>query len=129
MTWFRRTPTTIRYAPLHHRDWRRFWRYCRCGLRWRCPDRIGPGAPALGVPPRPAPVLPRPAAVPVGPPPAPPGGVPARPAVPRDVPPPPAGARQRNRGPAWNAPTGSHLVGRAGRLTPAQAHRTGTGPR
>lgn len=24
----------------HRRDWRRLWRYCRCGFRWRCPDSI-----------------------------------------------------------------------------------------
>jgi hypothetical protein len=29
-------------APTHNRDWRRFWRYCRCGLRWRCPDSYPP---------------------------------------------------------------------------------------
>ncbi|WP_159079215.1 hypothetical protein [Plantactinospora sp. BC1] len=26
--------------PHHRRDWRRLWRYCRCGWRWRCPDSI-----------------------------------------------------------------------------------------
>ncbi|MDG4789473.1 hypothetical protein O7626_26715 [Micromonospora sp. WMMD1102] len=26
--------------PPHRRDWRRLWRYCRCGFRWRCPDSI-----------------------------------------------------------------------------------------
>ncbi|WP_203856617.1 hypothetical protein [Plantactinospora mayteni] len=30
------TPLVVR----HRRDWRRWWRYCRCGLCWRCcPDR------------------------------------------------------------------------------------------
>ncbi|MEQ4299930.1 hypothetical protein ABNF97_00835 [Plantactinospora sp. B6F1] len=24
----------------HRRDWRRLWRYCRCGFRWRCPDSV-----------------------------------------------------------------------------------------
>ncbi|MFD0974523.1 hypothetical protein [Plantactinospora endophytica] len=24
----------------HRRDWRRLWRYCRCGYRWRCPDSV-----------------------------------------------------------------------------------------
>lgn len=27
-----------RKRPVHRRDWRRLWRYCRCGYRWRCPD-------------------------------------------------------------------------------------------
>ncbi|GIG91245.1 hypothetical protein [Plantactinospora endophytica] len=26
--------------PYHRRDWRRFWRYCRCGWHWRCPDSV-----------------------------------------------------------------------------------------
>ncbi|KXK58662.1 hypothetical protein AWW66_28455 [Micromonospora rosaria] len=27
-------------APAHRRNWRRWGRYCGCGLRWRnCPDR------------------------------------------------------------------------------------------
>ncbi|GIG86049.1 hypothetical protein Pen02_09850 [Plantactinospora endophytica] len=26
--------------PYHRRNWRRLWRYCRCGLRWRCPDSV-----------------------------------------------------------------------------------------
>ena len=24
----------------HRRDWRTFWRYCRCGMLWRCPDTL-----------------------------------------------------------------------------------------
>ncbi|MFY1692036.1 hypothetical protein [Plantactinospora sp. WMMB782] len=27
-----------RIRARHRRDWRRLWRYCRCGYRWRCPD-------------------------------------------------------------------------------------------
>ncbi|MFC6023077.1 hypothetical protein ACFP2T_43865 [Plantactinospora solaniradicis] len=29
-----------RTLPHHRRDWRRLWRYCRCGYRWRCPDSV-----------------------------------------------------------------------------------------
>ena len=29
-----------RQRPTHRRDWRRLWRYCRCGYRWRCPDSL-----------------------------------------------------------------------------------------
>lgn len=29
----------VRYAPQHRRVWRRFRRWCTCGLRWPCPDR------------------------------------------------------------------------------------------
>ncbi|MFC6019047.1 hypothetical protein ACFP2T_22905 [Plantactinospora solaniradicis] len=29
-----------RIKPRHRRDWRRLWRYCRCGFRWRCPDSV-----------------------------------------------------------------------------------------
>nr|MDT0659911.1 hypothetical protein [Micromonospora sp. DSM 115978] len=39
-------------APAHHRDWRKLWRYCRCGLRWRCPDSL-PGVPMPFPPPPP----------------------------------------------------------------------------
>ncbi|MFY1669069.1 hypothetical protein ACN27G_03790 [Plantactinospora sp. WMMB334] len=28
----------FRKGKRHRRDWRRLWRYCRCGHRWRCPD-------------------------------------------------------------------------------------------
>lgn len=124
MRWSRRTPGRLRFAPLHRRDWRRFWRYCRCGLRWACPDRFTPEPPPLGV-------LPAPATVPTVPPPAPPppDAIPARPVITPDPTPVPTGARRPNQRPAWTAPTRSHLIGRAGRLTPAQTHRTGTGQR
>ncbi|MDG4834446.1 hypothetical protein O7627_34830 [Solwaraspora sp. WMMD1047] len=36
--------------PTHRRHWRRLWRYCSCGLRWRCPDS-GTGAPRSFSPP------------------------------------------------------------------------------
>lgn len=39
----RKDPKPIRYAPTHRPEWRRLWRYCRCGLRWPCPDRHYPG--------------------------------------------------------------------------------------
>ncbi|MEQ4300957.1 hypothetical protein ABNF97_06120 [Plantactinospora sp. B6F1] len=38
----------------HRRDWRRLWRYCRCGLRWRCPDRLAAAPPTPVPPPPPA---------------------------------------------------------------------------
>ncbi|WP_422770902.1 hypothetical protein ACN28C_30305 [Plantactinospora sp. WMMC1484] len=28
----------FRKGKRQRRDWRRLWRYCRCGHRWRCPD-------------------------------------------------------------------------------------------
>ena len=97
MRWPRRTPKR------HRRDWRRLWRYCRCGFRWRCPDDVD--------------LIPMPY-----PPPDPlPGQV--REVTPDPAPPPPR-ARPMNRGTGWNAPTGSHLTSRAGRLTPAQAARS-----
>ncbi|MGI5151064.1 hypothetical protein ACQEVC_32670 [Plantactinospora sp. CA-294935] len=44
-----------RISPQHRRDWRRLWRYCRCGYRWRCPDSVdlvpmpyAPTVPPLG---------------------------------------------------------------------------------
>jgi hypothetical protein len=30
----------ISYAPEHRPAWRRFRRWCTCGLRWPCPDRF-----------------------------------------------------------------------------------------
>lgn len=128
MEWTRRRSRPIRFAPRHRRDWRRLWRYCRCGLRWPCPDRFASDLASAYLPPAPA-------AVPAGPRPSPPAGEtmpragsttgaersPRRPQ--------PAGAPLRNQSAGWNAPTGSHLVGRAGRLTPAQAQRAGLGVR
>ncbi|WP_422774012.1 hypothetical protein ACN28C_14670 [Plantactinospora sp. WMMC1484] len=38
MSWLLRQLTGLR--PYHRRDWRRLWRYCRCGWRWRCPDSL-----------------------------------------------------------------------------------------
>ncbi|MEN3613333.1 hypothetical protein [Plantactinospora sp. ZYX-F-223] len=40
---FRGQPQPVRYSPQHRRDWRRlWWRHCRCGDRWPCPDRFNP---------------------------------------------------------------------------------------
>ncbi|MGC9666720.1 hypothetical protein ACNTMW_09205 [Planosporangium sp. 12N6] len=30
----------VSYAPQHRPVWRRFRRWCTCGLRWPCPDRF-----------------------------------------------------------------------------------------
>lgn len=36
-----RSPKPVPLALRHRRDWsRRLGRYCVCGLRWRCPDRL-----------------------------------------------------------------------------------------
>ncbi|MBE1488798.1 hypothetical protein [Plantactinospora soyae] len=32
----------------HRRDWRRLWRYCRCGYRWRCLDGQPPPSRVRG---------------------------------------------------------------------------------
>jgi hypothetical protein len=37
---FRRKAILVPMKPTHRRDWRRLWRYCHCGLRWRCPDSV-----------------------------------------------------------------------------------------
>jgi hypothetical protein len=37
-----RNPRPDQLAQSHRRDWRRLWRYCRCGLRWPCLDRNSP---------------------------------------------------------------------------------------
>ncbi|MFY1672281.1 hypothetical protein ACN27G_20330 [Plantactinospora sp. WMMB334] len=38
MSWLLRQ--LIGPRPYHRRDWRRLWRYCRCGWRWRCPGSV-----------------------------------------------------------------------------------------
>lgn len=106
--------------PAHRRDWRRCWRYCRCGYRWRCPDSVhmvpmpyAPQAPPLTDADYRA-ALRAQAPVPVTP----------------DAPPPPARPRASNSRPGWDAPTRSHLGnGRTGSLTPAQKHRARHGER
>ncbi|MEE6257848.1 hypothetical protein [Plantactinospora sonchi] len=32
---------------IHHPDWRRLWRYCRCGAPWGCLDTVPPGSAVL----------------------------------------------------------------------------------
>ncbi|MEO3746583.1 hypothetical protein [Plantactinospora sp. B5E13] len=46
-------PTTTDWLR-HRRAWWRLWRYCRCGLRWPCPDSIE----HVPMPYQPPPVLP-----------------------------------------------------------------------
>ncbi|MEE6309662.1 hypothetical protein V1634_22780 [Plantactinospora veratri] len=53
MRWFRRTPR------IHRRDWRRLWRYCRCGHPWGCLGTLPPTVPEAE-PPMPVPPSPRP---------------------------------------------------------------------
>ncbi|MEQ4300212.1 hypothetical protein ABNF97_02260 [Plantactinospora sp. B6F1] len=111
--------------PQHRRDWRRLWRYCRCGWRWRCPDSIELVPTPYQPPPsvelteaeraeiRTLSATPPPATPEVALPPAIPAAAPA-----------PVRARSRNRRPGWEAPTRSHLAnGRAGGLTPGQEYR------
>ena len=47
----------MRFEPRHARNWRRLGRYCRCGVRWPCPDRYLPStiAPYLHNTPDPRP--------------------------------------------------------------------------
>ncbi|MBF9132407.1 hypothetical protein I0C86_26160 [Plantactinospora sp. S1510] len=99
--------------PHHRRNWRRLWRYCRCGFRWRCPDSIElvPMPYAPKVPPL-TPATYR-AAV----------RTPAPMAEKADGPP-PARVRARNvRSPLWNSASGRHQTGRAGALAAGQAAR------
>jgi len=101
-----------RLRPYHRRDWRRLWRYCRCGWPWRCPD----SAEMIPAPYRPLPPLP-PVELTES------ERAEIRSLTP-DTPPPSARSRADNRRPAWNAPTQAHLTnGRPGSLTPAQQHR------
>ncbi|MEQ4301200.1 hypothetical protein ABNF97_07390 [Plantactinospora sp. B6F1] len=108
--------------PYHRRDWRRLWRYCRCGWRWRCPDSVE--------------LVP----MPYQPPPPPPlsraeyrAAVRAKAFVSPIVDaPPPARDRMRNRRPAWDTRVGTHprlLNGRAGSLTRAGEYRARHGER
>lgn len=90
MSWLRNTPER------HRRDWRRLWRYCRCGLRWGCPDWEAVTALA----PSPSPE--------------------ARPAGTQVAPDRPPRIRTRNQRYAWDDSTG-HLPAR---VDPATAVRT-----
>jgi hypothetical protein len=105
-----------RMKPYHRRNWRRLWRYCRCGYRWRCPDSVE--------------LVP----MPYQPPPAPPLSrmeyrtavraatfAPAR----TDGPPPPSRTRATNRRHGWDAPTHAHLANsRVSGGTTAPQHRS-----
>ncbi|MGK5445265.1 hypothetical protein ACSNN7_26055 [Micromonospora sp. URMC 105] len=42
-------PKRVPLAPRHRRNWWRWGRYCTCGLRWPCPDRLG-GVPVMALP-------------------------------------------------------------------------------
>ena len=66
-----------RQRTTHRRDWRRLWRYCRCGYRWRCPGSLTL-VPLPWQPPHPR-----------------------RPEVTPDPPLPPARLRPLNRGPLY----------------------------
>ncbi|MEN3609603.1 hypothetical protein AAH979_08650 [Plantactinospora sp. ZYX-F-223] len=106
--------------PYHRRDWRRLWRYCRCGWRWRCPDSLEL-VPTPYQPPPPVELTEVERAeirtLSATPPPVTPD-------------PPPARARASNRRPQWDAPTWSYLAnGRPGGLTPAQEYRARQGAR
>jgi hypothetical protein len=98
----------------HRRDWRRLWRYCRCGFRWRCPDSIelvpmpyAPEVPPLTPATYQAAVR---ASAPV--------------VVAPDIPPPSARPRARKvRDPLWNSASGRYQIGRAAALTAGQAAR------
>ncbi|GAB3986915.1 hypothetical protein GCM10027615_80280 [Plantactinospora veratri] len=98
----------------HRRDWRRLWRYCRCGFRWRCPDSVEP--------------IPMPYAPKV--PPLSPAEYRAavRASAPvvgtADSPPPPARIGARNaRGPLWSGSAGRPQAGRGNALTFREAAR------
>ncbi|MDG4786860.1 hypothetical protein O7626_13125 [Micromonospora sp. WMMD1102] len=108
--------------PHHRRDWRRFWRYCRCGWRWRCPEsRELVPTPYQPPPPVELTEVERTEIRTLS-------AVPA-PDTP-DASPPPAGDRMRNRRPWWDAPTRSHLAnGRTGGLMPGQEYRARRGAR
>ncbi|MBE1488768.1 hypothetical protein [Plantactinospora soyae] len=109
----------LRPRPRHRRDWRRFWRYCRCGFRWACPDSVG----RVPMPYEPC-VRPLTAAEYRA-------GMEASSPVPKVVrldpivPPAPAEFRARinQRHPLWNSPSGVHKIGRAGALTRGRLHR------
>ncbi|MEO3925527.1 hypothetical protein ABGB07_16900 [Micromonosporaceae bacterium B7E4] len=112
--------------PYHRRDWRRLWRYCRCGWRWRCPDSVEL-VPTPCQPPPPVELTEVERAeirtLSATPPPA-----------TAKASPPPAHARAQgwagNRRPGRDAPTRPHLAnGRPCALTPAQDHRARRGAR
>ncbi|MBE1486815.1 hypothetical protein H4W31_002453 [Plantactinospora soyae] len=97
MSWLRHTPER------HRRDWRRLWRYCRCGLRWGCPDWEAVAALAPIPPPSPQ----------------------ARPADPQVAPDRPTRLRSRNQRYAWDDSTGQLPA----RVEPVTSGRAETAPR
>ncbi|WKU04674.1 hypothetical protein [Micromonospora sp. HUAS LYJ1] len=46
----RKWHTPVPMSPRHRRNWSRWGRYCTCGLRWPCPDRLA-GVPRREPPP------------------------------------------------------------------------------
>ncbi|MBF9132338.1 hypothetical protein I0C86_25815 [Plantactinospora sp. S1510] len=97
-----------RMKPYHRRNWRRLWRYCRCGYRWRCPDSVEL-VPMPYPPPPPLSRTDHRAAVRVA------TSAPAR----ADVPAPPARTGTTNRRQSWDAPTPARPTnGRTGGGTP-----------
>ncbi|GIG92222.1 hypothetical protein Pen02_71580 [Plantactinospora endophytica] len=102
-----------RIKPYHRRDWRRFWRYCRCGYRWRCPDSVE--------------LVP----MPYQPPPPPPlsranyrAALRAAPADPTRTATPSRRPRPTNRRDPWLAPIHAHHTNsRTADLTSARQHR------
>ncbi|MBE1491139.1 hypothetical protein [Plantactinospora soyae] len=108
--------------PYPRRNWRRLWRYCRCGWPWRCPDSIELVPAPYQPPPPPRLTETEQAEI---------RALAATPSpVTPDPPPPPARVRASNRGPGWDRPTRPHLAnGRPGRQAPAQEYRTRPGTR
>jgi len=106
-----------RHVHRHGRDWTRLGLRCRCGRWVRCSGLLSvPDLPYPRTPKAPAPAVPaRPSTATA------PVGTPST--VARGTAPAPARSRATTNGEtAWNVPTGHH-IGRAGRLTPAQAFR------
>ncbi|MBE1491323.1 hypothetical protein H4W31_006961 [Plantactinospora soyae] len=102
-----------RSKPYHRRYWRRLWRYCRCGYRWRCPDSVE--LPQMPYQPPPPPPLSRAeyrAAVHAA------TSAPGR----TDK---PAHPKPTNRRHGWDGPAHARTAnGRARGATPAQQHRS-----
>jgi hypothetical protein len=102
-----------RMKPYHRRNWRRLWRYCRCGYRWRCPDSVE--LVPMPYQPPPPPPLSRTeyrAAVRAA------TSMPAR----TDT---PSRTRATNRRHAWDGPAHARSAnGRAGGVTPTRQDRS-----
>jgi hypothetical protein len=109
MRWHRRTPEPVPLAVRHRRDWRRWWRYCTCGQRWRCPDK---GRAVIVEPP-----------YPMVPPNAPVIAEVEAPPVPPEAPPPTARQPHSNAGPGWTGQAETEAASLAQR-TRAQESRS-----